>query len=208
MAGHTDSGAREWLLGADAAENGARGGTGSSGLGACDSNLDGGTAAPAPSAAQLLDVRCVAWLACLLWTLHQHAFVCAQGAHRACRMLSGRWNGAGCCASSGAGLRRRCSVAAGLGTTAEQAVGDAYKEARRRDVRTVFNHLRWKQHRSSCRYWRHLLGSWGGRSVADVEGETVAAFDLPSKARAGFALLLCSSFDTVTLQLAPALLHC
>ncbi|KAL4425568.1 hypothetical protein ABPG75_009584 [Micractinium tetrahymenae] len=98
-------------------------------------------------------------------------------------LLDERWNGSGRRASSTLGLRRRWSVAAGLGTAAEELVGDACKEAHRRDVRTVFNHLRWKQHRSSRRYWRHLFGSWGGSSVADVEGEEMAAFDLPSKVR-------------------------
>ncbi|KAL4438051.1 hypothetical protein ABPG77_004272 [Micractinium sp. CCAP 211/92] len=99
------------------------------------------------------------------------------------QLLDARWNGSACCAPSNTSLRHQRSLAAGLGTAAEKLVGDAYKEARRRDLRTVFNHLRWKQHRSSLRYWRHLLGSWGGRGVADVEGEAVAAFDLPSKVR-------------------------
>lgn len=125
--------------------------------------------------------------ACLLSPLHWHGFPCAEGTHICGLLLAAcppsRWNGSACRAPCNAGLLHQRSLAAGLGTAAEKLVGDAYKEARRRDLRTVFNHLRWKQHRSSLRYWRHLLGSWGGRSVADVEGEAVAAFDLPSKAR-------------------------
>lgn len=54
-------------------------------------------------------------------------------------------------AAPGSPLRRRSSVAEGLGSGVEQLVGDEYKERHRQDVRTVFNFLRWRQHRSSAR---------------------------------------------------------
>lgn len=78
-------------------------------------------------------------------------------------------------------MRRHRSVSEGLGTRAEKLVGDAYKEAHRKDIRTVFNLVRWKQHRSSKRYMRHMVGA--GHNVPDREGGNgrTTGFDLPSK---------------------------
>ncbi|PSC67989.1 Mitogen-activated kinase 14 isoform A [Micractinium conductrix] len=76
-------------------------------------------------------------------------------------------------------LRRRSSVAEGLGSGVEQLVGDEYKERHRQDVRTVFNFLRWRQHRSSARYLRHMFG--GGMRLLDTDSGVTGAFDLPSK---------------------------
>lgn len=47
-----------------------------------------------------------------------------------------RWTGGG---ASPRSLRRRWSVGEGLGSPAEKAVGDSYKEEQRKKQRTVFN---------------------------------------------------------------------
>ncbi|PRW56885.1 UPF0187 chloroplastic [Chlorella sorokiniana] len=98
-------------------------------------------------------------------------------------LLERGWSGA---PQSPLARRRQRSVAEGLGSPADKAVGDDYKEAQRRKQRTVFNFVRWKQHRSSKRYWRHMFGGGEPLPDSDCNGAGVVAarkFDLPSKLR-------------------------
>ncbi|KAI7841701.1 hypothetical protein COHA_004568 [Chlorella ohadii] len=98
-------------------------------------------------------------------------------------LLEHGWSGA---PQSPLARRRQWSVAEGLGSPADKAVGDEHKEMQRKKQRTVFTFVRWKQHRSSKRYWRHMFGGGEPLPDSDCNGAGVVAarkFDLPSKLR-------------------------